>query len=62
MADPAIIRSTQVWDYPRPPALLPVQSRLRVIWKDISGQETVIADSTKAYRVLETSHPPTVGS
>lgn len=51
--------SIQVWQYPRPPALQPVSRRLRVIWRSPSSEETVIADTTKGYRVLETSHPPT---
>ncbi|MFO7592280.1 MAG: DUF427 domain-containing protein [Acidimicrobiia bacterium] len=42
-----------VWDYPRPPRLEPVARRLRVV---LGGQ--VIADTTRGYRVLETSHPP----
>jgi uncharacterized protein (DUF427 family) len=42
-----------VWDYPRPPRLEPVHHRIRVVL----GGET-IADTTGAYRVLETSHPP----
>ena len=42
-----------VWDYPRPPRLEPVTRRIRVEF----GGET-IADTTRAYRVLETSHPP----
>lgn len=44
-----------VWDYPRPPALEPCARRVRI---EIGG--TLIADSTAALRVLETSHPPTV--
>ncbi|RUS29396.1 hypothetical protein BC938DRAFT_480711 [Jimgerdemannia flammicorona] len=43
-----------VWDYPRPPAMELTPKRLRVLYKDV-----VIADTTKAYRILETSHPPT---
>jgi uncharacterized protein (DUF427 family) len=43
-----------VWDYPRPPRIEPVVERIRVIF---DGQ--TIADTTSAYRVLETSHPPT---
>jgi len=43
-----------VWDYPRPPRVEPVSKRLRVIFNDV-----VIADTTRGYRVLETSHPPT---
>lgn len=42
-----------VWDYPRPPRVEPVSKRLRVIFNDV-----VIADTTRGYRVLETSHPP----
>jgi uncharacterized protein (DUF427 family) len=42
-----------VWDYPRPPRLDPTDKRVRVIF---NGE--VIADTTNAVRVLETSHPP----
>ena len=42
-----------VWDYPRPPALEPVAERIMVRF---AGE--VIADTIRAYRVLETSHPP----
>jgi len=42
-----------VWDYPRPPRLERSSKRVE-IW--LSGQK--IADTTGAYRVLETSHPP----
>lgn len=42
-----------VWDYPRPPRLERVTKRLRVMVGDIA-----IADTTRGYRVLETSHPP----
>ena len=44
-----------VWDYPRPPAVVPCERRVRVL----AGGE-VIADSVRAWRVLETSHPPTI--
>ena len=44
-----------VWDYPRPPALVPCEPRVRI---ELGG--AVIADSTSALRVLETSHPPTI--
>lgn len=43
-----------VWDYPRPPRVEPSTRRIRVIF---NGQ--VIAETTRAVRVLETSHPPT---
>jgi len=42
-----------VWDYPRPPRLESVAERIRVVF---NGE--TIADTTGAYRVLETSHPP----
>lgn len=41
------------WDYPRPPRLEPCTRRVRV---ELGG--LVVADSTHALRVLETSHPP----
>ena len=44
-----------VWDYPRPPAVRPCLRRVRI---ELGGE--VIADSTEALRVLETSHPPTI--
>ena len=44
-----------VWDYPRPPAVEPVGEAVRV---EFAGR--VVAASTRALRVLETSHPPTV--
>ena len=43
-----------VWDYPRPPRLEDSTRRIRVVFNGI-----VIADSQRAKRVLETSHPPT---
>lgn len=42
-----------VWDYPRPPAVEAVATRLRVLY---AGH--VIASTARAVRVLETSHPP----
>ena len=42
-----------VWDYPRPPRVEPRSERVIV---RLGGQ--VIADTTDAVRVLETSHPP----
>ena len=54
MTDPATTHPTEsVWDYPRPPRLEPVAERIRVV---IDG--VTVADTTRAYRVLETSHPP----
>ena len=43
-----------MWDYPRPPRLEPVTRRIVV---EVGG--VVVADTAAAYRVLETSHPPT---
>lgn len=43
-----------VWDYPRPPRLERVPEPIRIL---LGGQ--VLVDTTAAYRVLETSHPPT---
>ena len=42
-----------VWDYPRPPRMEPVPERIRVV---VDGIE--IADSTNAFRVLETAGAP----
>lgn len=42
-----------VWDYPRPPALQPVTKTIEVCFAD-----TLIIRTNRAYRVLETSHPP----
>lgn len=43
-----------VWDYPRPPAL--VRSDRRVV---VRREGQPVADSSRCFRVLETSHPPT---
>jgi len=42
-----------VWDYPRPPRLEACTKRIRVA---LGGK--IIADTRRAVRVLETSHPP----
>ena len=42
-----------VWDYPRPPRLESTAQHLRVVHAG-----TVIAETSSALRVLETSHPP----
>ncbi len=42
-----------VWDYPRPPRLEPTSLRIRVVHRGI-----LLADTTNALRILETSHPP----
>ncbi len=43
-----------VWDYPRPPALVPSGERVQVV---LGG--SIVADTRVSYRVLEISHPPT---
>lgn len=42
-----------VWDYPRPPSAERTSRRVRAV---LAGH--VIADTTRAMRVCETSHPP----
>lgn len=42
-----------VWDYPRPPMVVPTDERVRVVHGGV-----VIADTRAAVRVLETSQPP----
>lgn len=42
-----------VWDYPRPPRLEDSSKQIRVVFNNV-----LIADTRRAKRVLETSHPP----
>lgn len=42
-----------VWDYPRPPRLEKSERHIRILFNDVA-----IVDSRRAWRVLETSHPP----
>lgn len=42
-----------VWDYPRPPHLELSPKHIQIIFN-----KEVIADTHRAFRVLETSHPP----
>ena len=42
-----------VWDYPRPPRAEQSSKEIRVVFN-----ETTIAETNRAFRVLETSHPP----
>lgn len=44
-----------VWDYPRPPAVVPCSCHVRV---QVADQ--ILVNSSRALRVLETSHPPTI--
>ena len=42
-----------VWDYPRPPRLEPSNKTIEIVF---DGK--TLAKTTRAFRVLETSHPP----
>jgi uncharacterized protein (DUF427 family) len=42
-----------VWDYPRPPKLESVTKHIEVVFNGVT-----IVDTRRAWRVLETSHPP----
>lgn len=42
-----------VWDYPRPPRLEDSNKHIQIVYNGI-----IIADSQRAKRILETSHPP----
>ena len=42
-----------VWDYPRPPRMEDVEEKVKVVFGGVT-----IAYTTRAKRVLETSHPP----
>lgn len=52
--DPIAPGQESVWDYPRPPRLEPTSASIEIV---LGGQ--VVARTTAAWRVLETSHPPT---
>ncbi len=56
-SDPVPVRprpgQESVWDYPRPPRLERTAKRIQVVFAGV-----LIADSARAWRVLETSHPP----
>ena len=42
-----------VWDYPRPPRVVETSKHIRVVFNGVT-----IAETHRAKRVLETSHPP----
>jgi len=42
-----------VWDYPRPPRLESTDKHIAIVFDGVT-----IADTRRAWRVLETSHPP----
>ncbi|RRR76585.1 MAG: DUF427 domain-containing protein [Candidatus Viridilinea halotolerans] len=52
--DPVGPGQESVWDYPRPPRLEPCASHIQIFFA-----QTLIADTRRALRALETSHPPT---
>ena len=51
--DPTGPGQESVWAYPRPPRLERCDRRLRVL-----VGSTIVADTVRGWRVLETSHPP----
>ena len=51
--EPVCPGQESAWAYPRPPLLEPTSAHLVVVLDGVT-----IADTTCAYRVLETSHPP----
>ncbi len=53
MDAPSEPATESVWDYPRPPRLEPVAERITVRFGGV-----IVADTVRAFRVLETSHPP----
>lgn len=52
--DPVGPGQESVWDYPRPAICEPTDRRIQIIHRGVT-----IVDSGKAWRTLETSHPPT---
>ena len=50
---PSVRARESVWDYPRPPRVEPAGRHIRI---EFDGE--VLVDSSRAFRVLETSHPP----
>ncbi len=50
MTGAARSEAESVWDYPRPPLLVPCERRVRV---ELAGE--TVADSTAALRMLETA-------
>ncbi|NQX94458.1 MAG: DUF427 domain-containing protein [Erythrobacter sp.] len=52
--DPVGPGQESVWDYPRPAICEPTQRRIQIIHKGVE-----LVDTSRAWRTLETSHPPT---
>ena len=54
MSDDAVPASIEsVWEYPRPPIVVPSSERVVI---ELDGE--IVADTRRSLRVLETSHPP----
>ena len=53
MRDVGLPPTESVWDYPRPPAVVPSLERVVIELDDV-----VVVDTQRSLRVLETSHPP----
>ena len=53
LPSPILPGQESVWSYPRPPAVERTSKTLQVIFAN-----TLIAETTHGWRVLETSHPP----
>ncbi len=51
--DQVNVEQESVWDYPRPPRMEATSRRLRVVHAGVT-----IAETQRALRILETSHPP----
>jgi uncharacterized protein (DUF427 family) len=51
--DPTGPGQESVWSYPRPAVAEPSQRHLKIVHRDV-----IIAETHKAIRTLETSHPP----
>jgi uncharacterized protein (DUF427 family) len=49
------LATESVWDYPRPPGVVPCDRHVRVLHRDVT-----VAESDRALRVLETASPPTI--
>ncbi len=52
--DPVLPGQESVWDYPRPPRAEVTDNHLVIVHRGVT-----IADTRRAVRTLETSHPPT---
>ena len=53
MKDSEERKKESVWDYPRPPRVEPSSQLIRIVFNG-----TMVAETSSALRVLETSHPP----